>query len=171
MSAVYSGGLVYEYSQEEANYGLVEISSSSVSERPDFAALLSAYKATPQPTGDGGYKSTGAASTCPATSSKWPITDNLLYQIPAGAEKYMKDGAGAGPGNSGSVGSQNAGTPSKGKVGADASTASSSTASGSSSTSKAAASSVRAPELTLAPFMCAAVVLVSSLIGGAGFFM
>jgi len=167
MTSVYSGGLVYEYSQEEANYGLVSISGSSVTERPDYKALLAAYKKTPAPSGDGGYKPAGAATQCPAQASNWAVSGTELPKIPAGAEKYMKDGAGAGPGNSGSVGSQNAGTPSTGFTGSS----SSSSQSSSSSASKGAASSVRVPELTLAPIMCAAVVLVSSLVGGAGFFM
>ncbi|KAK9377259.1 Glucanosyltransferase-domain-containing protein [Lipomyces chichibuensis] len=62
-SVVFSGGLVYEYSQESSNYGLVNISSSdgSVQERHDFVALSAAYasvttsglstaSATPRPT-------------------------------------------------------------------------------------------------------------------------
>jgi len=39
MTSVYSGGLVYEYSEEPNKFGLVSISGSSVTELPDFAAL------------------------------------------------------------------------------------------------------------------------------------
>ncbi|KAK5239595.1 1,3-beta-glucanosyltransferase, partial [Exophiala xenobiotica] len=109
MTGVYSGGLVYEYSQEASNYGLVEISGDSVSELPDFAALQSQFAKTANPTGDGGYNSTGGASGCPTYSSpNWLVKDDSLPAIPAGAKKYMSQGAGTGPGLSG-AGSQNAG--------------------------------------------------------------
>src|ERR1700761_9455160 len=115
MTPVYSGGLVYEYSQEEANYGLVDINGGSVTERDDFTALQSANKDTPLPTGDGGYKSSGSPSTCPAKSTIWEVQNpNLLPNMPAGAQKYMTSGAGAGPGNNGNTGSQTAGGASSG---------------------------------------------------------
>lgn len=63
MTAVYSGGLVYEYSQESSNYGLVNIDGSSVSTLADFDALKTALSGTSSPQGDGGYNSTGGAST------------------------------------------------------------------------------------------------------------
>ena len=85
MTGVYSGGLVYEYSQEGNNYGLVTISGSTVTEDPDFAALQSAFKATGNPTGDGGYNSTGGASGCPAKSATWNVTSDALPAIPSGA--------------------------------------------------------------------------------------
>jgi hypothetical protein len=163
MTPVYSGGLVYEYSQEEANYGLVDINGGSVTERDDFAALQSANKDTPIPTGDGGYKSSGSPSTCPAKSTIWEVQNpNLLPNMPAGAQKYMTSGAGTGPGNNGNTGSQTAGGASSGW------STPSGTSGGSSSSSKAAAASVRIPEFTVAPFVCAAVLLVSSMVGGAG---
>jgi len=163
MTPVYSGGLVYEYSQEEANYGLVDISGSSVSERPDFTALQTAYKGTAAPSGDGGYKTAGSASNCPPAAANWAVSGTLLPIMPAGAQKYMTNGAGPGPGNQGTTGSQNAGTASTGQTGTSSSS--------SSASSKAAATSVRAPEFVMAPFVCAAVVLVSSLVGGAGFLL
>jgi hypothetical protein len=168
MTSVYSGGLVYEYSQEEANYGLVDISGSSVSERPDFAALQSAYKGTPAPSGDAGYKTSGSASNCPPQAANWAVSSTLLPIMPAGAQKYLSSGAGAGPGNKGTTGSQNAGTPSTGFTGSGTSSGSSSS---SSSASKGAAASIRVPEFSIAPFVCAGVVLVSSLVGGAGFLL
>jgi hypothetical protein len=167
MTSVYSGGLVYEYSQEEANYGLVDISGNSVTERPDFAALQSAYKSTAAPTGDGGYKATGSASNCPPAADNWAVSSSLLPIMPAGAQKYMTSGAGAGPGNQGTTGSQNAGTASTGLSGSGTSSGSSSAT----TSSKAAAANVRVPEFVIAPFVCAAVVLVSSIVGGAGFFV
>jgi hypothetical protein len=170
MTPVYSGGLVYEYSQEEADYGLVDLSGSDVSELPDFTALQTAFSNTALPTGDGGYKSSGSPSTCPQSSSIWEVSDpNILPNIPAGAQKYMTSGAGAGPGNQGSTGSQTAGGASTGWSTVSGSTTSGGSASASSS--KAAAGSLKVPELSFAPFVVAAVVGVSSLIGGANFLL
>lgn len=51
MYTVFSGGLVYEYSQEPNNYGLVKIQAdNSVQILPDFHALKRRYKATRLPT-------------------------------------------------------------------------------------------------------------------------
>ena len=85
MTAVYSGGLVYEYSQEEADYGLVTISGTTVTELADFTALETAFQNTANPTGDGGYNSTGGASGCPAQSANWNVTGDALPAIPAAA--------------------------------------------------------------------------------------
>lgn len=106
MTAVYSGGLVYEYSQEASDYGLVNISGSTVTIRDDFTALLAAYTKTSNPSGDGGYNSTGGASGCPAQSSTWNVTSDALPAIPSAALKYMTSGAGAGVGLSVTTGSQ-----------------------------------------------------------------
>merc|ERR1712230_162208 len=98
MTGVYSGGPVYEYSQEPSNYGLVEINGDSVSELADFTALQSQFSKTANPTGDGGYNSTGGASGCPTYSSpNWLVKDDSLPAIPDGAKKYMSQGAGTGP--------------------------------------------------------------------------
>jgi hypothetical protein len=46
MTGVFSGGLVYEYSQEANNYGIVDISKNGqVKSRPDYVALQKAYAA------------------------------------------------------------------------------------------------------------------------------
>lgn len=169
MTAVYSGGLVYEYSQEDANYGLVNIAGGSVEELDDFAALKSAYEGTAAPSGDGGAKADQAASQCPAQSEHWEVDDttgNYLPIMPSGAQKYFSSGAGAGPGNDGNTGSQTAGTPSTGFAMSDGS----STGSGSSTSSKAAAANVRVPEMTLAPFVVGLVVVFSSMAGCASLF-
>jgi hypothetical protein len=172
MTPVYSGGLVYEYTQEEANYGLVTISGSSVEELADFGTLKEKFAATPQPTGDGGYNAQGAVSECPPKSDSWEVDDttgNFLPIMPEGAQKYMTDGAGAGPGNEGNTGSQTAGTPSTGFAMSDGSAP---PRNGGSTTSSAAANSnVRIPEMTLAPFVVGFVVIASSMMGGASLFL
>lgn len=49
MSSVYSGGLVYEYSEEDSGYGLVKINGDSVTENEDFTELMNQFKSNPSP--------------------------------------------------------------------------------------------------------------------------
>jgi hypothetical protein len=166
MTSVYSGGLVYEYSQEDSNYGLVNINGNSVSERTDFTTLKNAFAKTPAPSGDGGYKSSGSASECPSKSSTWNVTISAdqLPSFPSGADELLKKGAGTGPGLSGS-GSQDAGPATTSLAGeADGAVTSGGAAP---SSSKGAAASLRPGEFALAPLVCGAVVLISAMLGGA----
>lgn len=172
MTPVYSGGLVYEYSQEASNYGLVEINGDNVTELTDFNTLEQKFKSTDNPSGDGGYNSTGGASGCPAYSSpNWLVQNDTLPAIPDGAKKYMTQGAGTGPGLSG-TGSQNAGGASSGTATAGSGTvtqtgSSSSSTSTSTSTHSSAAGHLAAPEWSLAPMLCAVVIVLSTLLGAA----
>ncbi|OJJ58148.1 hypothetical protein ASPSYDRAFT_90336 [Aspergillus sydowii CBS 593.65] len=113
MTGVYSGGLVYEYSQEPSNYGLVKIKDNKVTDLKDFDALKTAFEKTDNPEGDGGYNKTGGANPCPARNApNWDVdSEDTLPAMPKPAKKYFEDGAGEGPGFGG-PGSQNAGTPS-----------------------------------------------------------
>lgn len=155
MTGVYSGGLVYEYSEEPSNYGLVVINGDTVTERPDFLALQTAFANTQDPSGDGGYNQTGGASSCPAYSPpNWNVQNDNLPAIPAGAVKYMTQGAGTGPGLSG-AGSQNAGGASSGTV----------TAGSPSATSSSGTGKIAIPELSFAPMVCGAVIIVSTFLG------
>lgn len=164
MTSVYSGGLVYEYSQEPSKYGLVEISGSDVSTLPDFDALKSALAGTAAPNGDGGYNSTGGASGCPAYSEpNWLVKTDALPAIPEGAKKYMTSGAGTGPGLAGD-GSQNAGGASTGTASAGSGQATTTGSSGSSSGTNAAGA-LRPSEFSFAPLACAAIVVASSFFG------
>ncbi|EXJ77112.1 1,3-beta-glucanosyltransferase gel1 [Capronia epimyces CBS 606.96] len=170
MTPVYSGGLVYEYSQEASKYGLVEISGDSVTELTDFSVLQSQFAKTSNPTGTGGYNSTGGASGCPAYSSpNWLVKSDALPAIPEGAKKYMTQGAGTGPGLSG-AGSQNAGGASSGTATAGSGTATqtaSSSGSSGSSTGTNSAVSIKTPEWSVAPLVCGAVVIMSTFFGAA----
>ena len=168
MTSVYSGGLVYEYSQEESNYGLVQISGNSVKELPDFQALADALHGTPQPTGDGGYKKSGQASQCPAKSKSWSFDGDNLPAMPEGAKKYMTSGAGTGPGLKGNngAGSQNAGGASTGTATAGSGQpTSSATDGGSGSSSSGAAAALRVPEFSFAPLVVMLVSLASGAFG------
>ncbi|KAF2973390.1 hypothetical protein GQX73_g184 [Xylaria multiplex] len=118
MSSVYSGGLLYEYSREGNDFGIVELTdgSDSVKEDSDFDKFKSALAKYPAPSGDGGFTSTTASAACPTTDTIWDLGkwgQSALPAIPDGAKKYMTEGAGAGPGLTGD-GSQNAGGTSTG---------------------------------------------------------
>ncbi|RYP40659.1 hypothetical protein DL767_001517 [Monosporascus sp. MG133] len=122
MTSVYSGGLMYEYSMEENNYGIVEIDGDNVSELPEFAEMASAFSEYPAPTGDGGFTSTTNSVECPTTDSVWDLGDwgsSALPAMPTDALRYMSEGAGEGPGLDG-PGSQNSGDGEHETAGANA---------------------------------------------------
>jgi 1,3-beta-glucanosyltransferase GAS5 len=156
MTAVYSGGLVYEYSQEASKYGLVTIDGNSVTELPDFKTLKSKLAQTPPPSGNGGYNQNGSPSTCPAKSTTWDVDGDGLPSIPEPAKKYMTSGAGKGPGLNG-PGSQDSGVDSTGTATAGSGKVT--------STAKSAAGTYRAPEWSVVPFIYTGVVFASTLLG------
>ncbi|KAB8290250.1 hypothetical protein EYC80_011116 [Monilinia laxa] len=169
MTGVYSGGLVYEYSEEGSKYGLVTISGGSVTEGDDFKALKSAFAKTSNPNGDGGYSSSNKASDCPSKSSTWNVTSDALPAIPSGAAALMKTGAGKPAGLSG-PGSQNAGgtstgtaTAGSGSVTAVATGASSGTAS---STNKSSAGNALAP-MDKTPLVIGTLIASLTFVGAA----
>jgi hypothetical protein len=165
MTSVYSGGLVYEYSNEASNYGLVTIDGSNVTELPDFAALQTAYSGTPNPSGDGGYSSSGTASQCPpAQAPEWVVGTTLIPSMPAGAQKYLTSGAGTGPGLNG-PGSQNSGSTFQFSAanGGSAGTVdggSNGTSSGSGGGKKGAASGLHVPVGSIAGLIGASLVAI-----------
>ena len=172
MTPVYSGGLVYEYSEEGSNFGLVTISGSDVTETVDFTSLQSKLAAT-VPSGDGGYNSTSQAATCPSISDTWQVTEftgELLPAIPSDAVAYMSRGAGTGPGLAGK-GSQNAGGQSYGTASAGSgtvtATATGTAGTASSTASMGAVSSLSMGEASMAPYVCAAIVAFGTLFGAA----
>jgi hypothetical protein len=108
MSAVYSGGLMYEYSTEANKFGIVEISGNNVEESDEYALFKSALAEYPAPTGDGGAATTTHSVACPSSDSVWNVNPTGIPEMPSQAQKYMDDGAGEGPGLNGD-GSQQAG--------------------------------------------------------------
>ncbi|KAG5985241.1 beta-glucanosyltransferase [Claviceps digitariae] len=113
MTGVYSGGLMYEYSYEDNKYGIVKINglkAKTVTEMDEYSAFKAALKANPPPSGNGGAASATHAATCPPKDANWQVDPSLVPEMPSQAQKYMKDGAGAGPGfELDGDGSQNAG--------------------------------------------------------------
>lgn len=109
MTPVYSGGLVYEFTEASNNYGLVKVNGDHDTTLPDFENLKSAFEKTKNPSGDGGYKKTGSASTCPAKSKDFDVDPNTkLPALPHNAETLMEHGPAKAPGLDG-PGSQEAG--------------------------------------------------------------
>lgn len=91
MTVVFSGGLVYEYSQEDNKFGLVEISkdNKSVKKRDDFNNLMKQFKAVDNPSGDGDYQSDLKPSKCPAfAKGKWEA-NNTLPTIDSASKKLI----------------------------------------------------------------------------------
>lgn len=96
MSTVFSGGLVYEYSNETNNYGLVQISNdgTSVTKLDDYTNLKNEYASVPNPQGDGGYSKDKEVSKCPSYIKGTWEANNTLPDMPAAASSYFTDGAG-----------------------------------------------------------------------------
>lgn len=161
MTGVYSGGLVYEYSEEGSGYGLVTIDGVSVSENSDFGALQSALSGVQDPPDNGGYNATGGASSCPGKNSPdWDVENDALPAIPKPAMKYMTEGAGKGPGLTG-PGSQSSGTRSSGT----ASQGSGQVSATGSSTASGAAGALVVPEFSWTPLVCMSAMLLSTFFG------
>ncbi|KAE8443875.1 beta-glucanosyltransferase [Mollisiaceae sp. DMI_Dod_QoI] len=166
MTGVFSGGLVYEYSEEGNGFGLVTIDGDTVTPNADFTYLSSAYAAATNPAGNGGASSTSAATTCPTESAEWDVSNDALPAIPSPAEKFMSTGAGTGPGIDGS-GSQDAGTEdneSSGTATAGSGTVTETASSSSTSGSKKSAGTTMTP-IDLNAFGPVIMVIVSMLGG------
>lgn len=91
MSNVFSGGLVYEYSNEANNYGLVDLSSDnlSVTTNQDFDNLKKQYASVSLPANNGGYQTGLPVSNCPPQSDTWKASNNIP-DTPKGALKYLR---------------------------------------------------------------------------------
>ncbi|KAI3395495.1 hypothetical protein diail_1281 [Diaporthe ilicicola] len=161
MTSVYSGGLVYEYSDEGNGYGIVSINGDTVSENADFAAYAEALSKNPAPTGDGGFTATTNSVSCPSPDADWLVSNTKLPAIPTGATQYMSKGAGAGPGLKGD-GSQNAGGTSTGDAAPGSGSATGSAATGTSSGNAGAGGP---GPLDKGAFVVAGLVFFFSLVG------
>lgn len=167
MTGVYSGGLVYEYSQEESKYGLGTISGGSFAGNKDFSNLKKALNGAPSPVNSKATNPNGGASACPPQNKDWEpgMSDNVLPAMPAEAQRYINSGAGRPPGltvagtqTNGASGMSD-GTSSAGKSGEKGS----STSSGSETSNPAAALPI--PAFALGPLMSGAAVIAASVVG------
>lgn len=99
MSSLFSGGLVYEYSQEANKYGLVQINDDdTITKLTDYNNLKSQYAKAQNPTGDGGFSKNSKYSTCPSYQANVWEANNTLPDMPSDAETYFENGAGDGLG-------------------------------------------------------------------------
>lgn len=98
MTGVYSGGLMYEYSLEDNDYGIVKISGGKVEHEDEFDLFKKALAKYPMPTSDAGAAKETHAVDCPPKDPDWQVDPESIPEMPKQAEKYMKDGAGKGPG-------------------------------------------------------------------------
>ncbi|KAF3104479.1 hypothetical protein TWF569_000084 [Orbilia oligospora] len=97
MTGVFSGGLVFEWTQEDNNFGLVEVSDDLKTIEPlvDYDNLKEMYEKISNPTGDGGATLTsGEASECPSRIPGVWDAECSLPAMPRRAEGYLKNGAG-----------------------------------------------------------------------------
>lgn len=144
MTSAFSGGLVYEYSQEGNGYGLVTISGNSVTPvGQQFSDLKQQMTSTPDPSNGGNYSTTGVVQDCPPQGEDWdttPFTGSALPALPSAAQQYYSKGAGKGPGLSGD-GSQNAGTTNVATAAAGAGSVTATMGSGAASTGGSGTSS------------------------------
>jgi hypothetical protein len=163
MTPVYSGGLVYEYSEEGSKYGLVQITGGTAKPLADFTALQSAFSKTANPSGDGGYNSTGGASSCPKKSANWDVADDSLPAIPSAAAAFMKAGAGTGVGLSGK-GSQNAGGTSTGTAAPGSGSVTAVASGTSASSTKSSASSLQG-SMNFQPMIVSGLVVAFTFVG------
>lgn len=108
MTSVYSGGLMYEYSLEENDYGIVEIKNGKVERLDEFDMFKDALSQAPNPSGDGGASTQSHGNDCPPKDPDWNVDPDHIPTMPDEAQKYMDEGAGTGPGLKG-PGSQEAG--------------------------------------------------------------
>lgn len=90
MTSVFSGGLVYEFTQEANKFGLVEVSDNgtTVEKLVDYENLKTMYEATTNPTGNGGYQENLPPKACPENTNLWEAS-NTLPEIPTLARSYM----------------------------------------------------------------------------------
>lgn len=99
MSGVYSGGLMYEYSVEENDYGVVNIAKDgSIDRIGEFEAFKQALEDNPVPAGLGGAATATSSRPCPPKGPMWNVNPSMIPVMPSEAQVYMDDGAGDGPG-------------------------------------------------------------------------
>ena len=167
MTGVYSGGLVYEYSQETSNYGLVDLTDpNNPKELVDFGNLQNQFQKNPIPTNVPGANPNGGPSQCPPQDPNWQpgMPDTQLPAMPAPAQKLIDQGAGQGPGLQGS--SQSTGTGSTQNVTIGSSSSSSSSSSGSKASGSGSAAAGLAPaSFGYGPVGTGLAVVLSSVVG------
>ncbi|KAJ2721805.1 1 3-beta-glucanosyltransferase gel4 [Coemansia sp. Benny D115] len=98
MSGTFSGGIMYEFTEEDNNYGIVKVSygKSNVEKTEDYDNFKKAYAAVnPKGVKMADYKPAGKPSVCPQVSSVWKVKSDTLPPTPSAARcKCMMDSLG-----------------------------------------------------------------------------
>ena len=180
MSSVFSGGLVYEYSEEDNKYGLVVISSDGkVTTNQDYDNLKAELAKAEDPSGDAGASTATTAAECPAyEAGVWEVEGTDIPSMPKRASVFLTSGAGKalgtdGPntsyGDEGDIADNEAAAQSSlTATGSRASSTASASAASGAASSSSAASGVRGsvPSGFSAVVMGPVAVIVSSIILG-----
>lgn len=90
-TGVYSGGLMFEYTMEENNFGIIEVKNGKVEELPEFGNFASALSKWPMPTAATALHSTTHGVACPTSASLWEVNESLLPKMPQEAEKVRQE--------------------------------------------------------------------------------
>ncbi|KAJ2440733.1 40S ribosomal protein S27, partial [Coemansia sp. RSA 2424] len=98
MGNTFSGGIMYEYSEETNEYGVVKVTygSTKVEKNGDYAGLKKALsEAKPKLIKSADYKPAGKDSVCPKVSNAWHVKSEVLPPTPSSARcKCMMDSLG-----------------------------------------------------------------------------
>ncbi|CAG9999332.1 unnamed protein product [Clonostachys byssicola] len=159
MTGVYSGGLMYEYTYETNKYGIVDIKDNKVVHRDEFDIFKKKLAKYPMPTTDGGAAKETSSSECPPKDADWDVDSTFIPNMPSQAEKYMKSGAGDGPGLKGK------GSQTDGDSGTATASATSGQASPTSSGSSSGSDDKGAAPSTRVPIAVTAAALFGSMVG------
>ena len=91
MTDVWSGGIVYEWSQQDNSYGLVQVDASgNTTPLQDYQNLKSQLaKVSPKAISMDSYSPNGAASPCPTQDTNWQASSNLPPTPSEGSCKCM----------------------------------------------------------------------------------
>ncbi|KAL2204045.1 hypothetical protein CC79DRAFT_1360009 [Sarocladium strictum] len=93
-TGVYSGGLMYEYTIEDNEFGIVEVDGNkdNVKTGREYDNLKSALAAYPSPTSNHPAESTTHAVECPSSNSvDWQVNPTLIPSMPKEAEKFFDE--------------------------------------------------------------------------------
>ena len=84
MSPVFSGGFVYEYFEEENDYGLASVSGNTVSTLADFNAWKTQIASvSPSSVNAASYSPTNTVGqSCPTVDAKWQAASSPLPPVP-----------------------------------------------------------------------------------------
>lgn len=150
---------MYEYTYETNKYGIVDIKDNKVVHRDEFDIFKKKLAKYPMPTTDGGAAKETSSSECPGKDADWNVDSTFIPDMPSQAEKYMKNGAGDGPGLKGK------GSQTDGDSGTATASATSGQASPTSSGSSSGSDDKGAAPSTRVPIAVTAAALFGSMVG------